>query len=220
MNKYIVILGILFSSLSYSYDESYAQCKDDIFFRIDDPEEPSIFSKGDDGGSRLYRLKDVGMEGDRILWSSFDAVRGRIIAGEAIDDPSANLVKSEGIILNDKLVARDRHHAITSNRTYSPWHLYIDRKEGEAWYVLPKHVCASGCDATLIEMSRYGMMHYWWLWDESSRLASRGDPTDGQMGFVKAIKLGSCVKTSKRKIKKYFSKIEKANKPVKAKTKF
>ena len=218
MNKYIVILGILFSSLSYSYDETYIQCRGDKFFRIDDLEEPGVLSKflskDEEFSARIYSYHNSSMEGYRISLSRFhENESGKGILFPTKFYPSEDWIKSEGVTLRYNLLSLkadeckiDEQYNPARFKFISPgacrdknWHFYIDRVEGEAWFVLPEKVCATGCDATPIRFER-----------------SFGYPEEK---YVKAIRYGSCEKTSKRKIKKYFSQIEKANKPVQAKVK-
>lgn len=225
MNKYIVILGILFSSLSYSYDETYIQCRGDKFFRIDDPEEPGVLSKflskDEEFSARIYSYHNSSMEGYRISLSRFhENESGKGILFPTKFYPSEDWIKSEGVTLRYNLLSLKADECKIKEQLLGPtvtihgrktcrdenWHVYIDRVEGEAWFVLPEKVCATGCDATPIRF-------------EHSPAYFGLPPAYPEEKYVKAIRYGSCEKTTKRKIKKYFSQIEKANKPVQAKVK-
>lgn len=208
IEKYCLVLCVLFPSSLFAYDETYIQCRDDMFFKIDDREEESFFSKGDDAPSRIYNYSSSTMNPTHSE-SRFDDVTGSILVSN-LPNPNDDWIKSAGITLDHSQMRSENCSEI--GRPYAKefckdWEFYIDRVEGEAWFVLPEDICLDGCDSKRIFPKRNFV---------EERLPDRPQiPV-----YVKAIKFGDCKKTSKRKIKKYFSAKEEESRQKEAETKF
>jgi len=184
--RFTLIFCLMFSSPLFAFDETYIQCHD-LFFKISDPEEVGFFGDGDDGVTKLHSLSVSESNPPKLqenLESSASIPEGnKGWKSELFFDvnlPSMNWIDRKNIILTDVFSP----FGDTKTRSAFYWKGYIDRAEGEAWWLVQESRCLSGCQGEAIIIND---------WYENVYPKAR---------FKKALKYSDCSKTSRRDIEK------------------